>query len=116
MWCSQEDGYATFCLYWRALNIDRFCWHSKAQALERDLEEVGEELREESEGKQAAIADLHNVVEEITAEEDRLLDEIELLKSVDSNRVITFRRTERELKYVETTTVTTVHHNSAREH
>lgn len=69
-----------------------------AHALERDLEEVGEQLREETEGKEAAIADLHNVVDEITAEEERLLDEIELLKSVDSNRVITFRRTERELK------------------
>lgn len=69
-----------------------------ARAMELDLEEVGEQLREESVGKEAAIADLHNVVEEITAEEEKLLDEIELLKSVDANRVISFRRTERELK------------------
>ena len=56
-----------------------------ARAMELDLEEVGEQLREESVGKEAAIADLHNVVEEITAEEEKLLDEIELLKSVDAN-------------------------------
>jgi predicted nucleic acid-binding Zn-ribbon protein len=52
-------------------------WKDLARTLEEDLEDVGRQLQAEVVAKEDAVTHLHQVVEEIQVEEDRLLDEIE---------------------------------------